>query len=313
MSESNRVVLRYIPEVVYDTTPTNGTWNTVRYTSETLSATPTTTTSSEIRTDRMTSDMPKVGMTVGGDISFEFSAASFDDFIESAMCSTWEADTPSVGSRQIKIGLDDSSYSIEKEFGDIAKFATFSGMRVGAMSLSMAYGEILTGSFTFAGAGADTPASSLVGTGSTNDAPTTEVMNASSDVGTVKIDGVTTDICINSLEITLDNALREITCIGKDSPKDQKKGTASVTGTIEMYLSADSFALYQKALTNSSISLEYTVSDGTSSYTFLIPNAKLSGDAPQSGGLDQDIMFSAEFTALYDETENSSLVITATP
>jgi hypothetical protein len=313
MSESNQVVLRYIPEVTYDTTPTNGVWETIRYTSESLSATPTTTTSSEIRTDRMTSDMPKVGLTVGGDVSFEFSAASFDDFIESAMCSTWQGDTPVLGSRQLKVGVVDSSYSIEKEYGDIVKFASFSGMRVGSMSLSMAYGEILTGSFTFAGAGAATSSTSLVGTGSTNAATTTPVVNASSDIGTVKIDGVTTDICINSLEITLDNALRETTCIGKDSPKDQKKGTASITGSVEMYLSAESFALYETALSNGSISLEYTISDGTNSYVFLVPNAKLSGEAPSSGGLDQDVMFSAEFTALYDPTENSSLVITATP
>lgn len=313
MSESNRVVLRYIPEVAYDVTPVDGDWKTIRYTSESLSATPTTTQSSEIRADRMISDMPKVGLTVGGEISFEFSAVSFDDFIESAMCSTWQPDTPAVGSRQIKVGLMDSSYSIEKEYADIGKFASFSGMRVGTMSLSMAYGEILTGSFTFAGAGADTPATSLVGNGTTEPATTTSVMNASSDVGSVKIDGVLTDICINSLELTLDNGLREITCIGKDSPKDQKKGTANITGSVEIYLSADSFALYEKALTNSSISLEYTVSDGTNSYTFLIPNAKLSGEAPASTGLDSDVMISMEFTALYDTTEDSSLVITATP
>jgi hypothetical protein len=261
----------------------------------------------------MTSDMPKVGLTVGGDVSFEFSAASFDDFIASAMCSTWQGDTPVLGSRQLKVGVVDSSYSIEKEYGDIVKFASFSGMRVGSMSMSMAYGEILTGSFTFAGAGADTGSTSLVGTGSTNPAPTTSVVNASSDIGSVKIDGVVTDICINSLEITLDNALRETTCIGKDSPKDQKKGTASITGTVEMHLTAESFALYEKALVNDSISLEYTISDGTNSYVFLVPNAKLSGEAPSSGGLDQDVMFSAEFTALYDPTEKSSLVITAAP
>lgn len=313
MSESNQVRLRYIPEVTYDTTPIDGVWDTVRYTSETLSATPTTTTSAEVRADRMISDMPKVGMEVGGDVSFEFSATSFDDFIESAMCSTWQADTPAVGSRQIKIGTGDSSYSIEKEYSDLGLFASFSGMRVGAMSLSMAYGEILTGSFTFAGASSGTPVTSLVGAGSTNAAPTTEVMNASSDFGTVKVDDVTLDACIMSMDITLDNALRAITCLGKDSPSDQKKGTASVTGSAELYLSAGSFDLYKKALANESISLEFSVTDGTNTYVFLVPNAKLSGQTPQSGGLDQDCMVAIEFTALYEATNNSSFVITVTP
>lgn len=313
MSESNQVVLRYIPEVTYNTTPVNGVWQAVRYTSESLSATPTTTTSAEIRADRMLSDMPKVGLEVGGDISFEFSATSFDDFIESTMCSTWEADTPAVGSRQLKIGTTDSSYSIEKEFADQGLFAAFSGMRLGAMSLSMAYGEILTGSFTFAGAGATTPVASLVGTGSTNDAPTTDVLNASSDFGTLEIDGVATDACIMSMELTVDNALRAINCIGSDAPTDQRKGTASVTGSVELYLSAASYALYSKALTNTSISLKYSVTDGTNTYEFFIPNAKLSGETPASSGLDSDVLVSLEFTGLYDPTEESSLVITATP
>lgn len=313
MSESNQVKLRYIPEVTYDTTPVDGVWETIRYTSETLSATPTTTTSAEVRADRMTSDMPKVGMEVGGDISFQFSALSFEDFIESAMCSTWQADTPTVGSRQIGIGTTDSSYSIEKEFADESLFATFSGMRLGGMSLSMAYGEILTGSFTFAGASSDTPATSLVGSGSTNAAPTTEVMNASSDFGTTKVDDVTLDACIMSMDITLDNALRVISCLGKDGPSDQKKGTATVTGNASLYLSANSFELYKKALANESISLEFSVTDGTNTYVFLVPNAKLSGPTPQSGGLDQDCMVDIEFTALYDATAGNAFLITVTP
>lgn len=313
MSESNQVVLRYIPEVAYKTTPVDGTWKTIRYTSESLSATPTTTESSEIRTDRMTSDMPKVGLEVGGDVSFEFSATSFDDFIESAMCSTWQVDTPVVGSRQIKIGVADSSYSIEKEYADIGTFVDFVGMRVGTLSLSMAYGEILTGSITFAGAGASTPASSAVGAGTTNPAPTTSVMNASSDFGTIKVDGVATNMCITSLDLTIDNALRPITCIGKDAPTDQKKGKASITGSAQIHLTVDSFELYKKALANDAIGLEWTVTDGTNTYSFLIPNAKLSGDTPPSAGLDQDVFLDVSFTGLYDDTEDSSLVITVTP
>lgn len=313
MSESNQVVVRYIPEVTYNTTPTDGTWQALRYTSESLSATPTTTTSSEIRADRMTSDMPKVGLEVGGDVSFEFSAASFDDFIESTMCSTWAADTPTVGSRQIKIGTTDSSYSIEKEFSDQSLFASFSGMRLGGMSLSMAYGEILTGSFSFAGAGSDTPVSSEVGAGSTTPATTTEVMNASSDFGSLEIDGSPTDACIMSMELNVDNALRAINCLGSDAPTDQRKGTATVSGSIELYLSSESYALYANALTNTSVSLKYSITDGTNTYEFFIPNAKLSGDTPASTGLDSDVMVSLEYTGLYDVTEDSSLVITATP
>lgn len=313
MSESNQVVIRYIPEVTYDTTPVDGVWETVRYESDSLSATPTTTESAEVRADRMISDMPKVGMTVGGDVNIELSATSFDDLIESAMCSTWQADTPSVGSRQLKIGTTDSSYTIEKEYADIGEFAYFSGMRVDSMNLSLSYGNIVTGSFTFAGASSGTDSTSLVGAGSTNPATTTDVLTASADVTSVEIGGVPTTICINSLDLSLANNMRAIECIGSDGPSDQRKGTATVTGSAEMHLYAESFALYEKALANESESFAFTLSDGTNTLKFEIPNAKLSGDTPPSGGRDTDVVLSLEFTGLYDPTSGSSLVITATP
>jgi hypothetical protein len=305
MSSSNRVIVRYIPEVTLGVTPTNGTWKTARYTSESLSATPETTTSAEVRSDRMISDMPKVGTSIGGGLDFELSTTTYDDFISAAMCSPWTSNV-------VKIGTTDYPFSFEKEFADISKFIKFVGMKVDSMSLSMAYGSIITGSFAFLGTGASTPATSSVGTGSTTAATSTPVLNASSDIGSVKIDGVATDICIQSLDISVENSRRQITCIGLDAPKNNVTGTANVTGSVTMYLSANSFALYETALANGSVSLEYTVSKGSASYTFLIPNAKLSAESPQSSGLDSDVMLTASFTALFDDTEGSSLVITRT-
>lgn len=298
MAESNQVTLRYIPEVTYGTTPVDGTWQAIRYTSESLSGTPNTVTSSEIRSDRQVADQIKVGLEVSGGIDFELSATSYDDFIEAAMCGTWTTDV-------VTVGTTDRSFSLEKEFGDISRFVQLSGMRVGGMSLSLAYGSIITGSFTFAGNGVTTATTSLVGLGSTTAATTTGVLNASSDVGTVSIDGVATNICINSLNLNLDNGLRAIECIGSDAPKDQRKGTSNITGSVEMYLDTDSFLLYGDVLTQTAMSLEYTVTDGTNSYTFKLPNIKLSGEAPTSTGLDSDVMVSFDFTALQDATETA--------
>lgn len=303
MSDSNRGLIRYISEVTLGTTPVNGTWQLARFTGESLSATVVTTQSNEIRSDRLISDMPKTNLTVGGGLDIELSATTYDDFIEAALCGTWASDV-------LKVGVVDRSFSIEKEFADLSRFASFAGMRVGQMSLSMAFGAIITGSFTFAGTGSDTATTSLVGTGSTTAATTTEVLNASSDVGTVKIDDVATDICIQTITLDVTNNLRERGCIGNDAPSDQRKGTSTVTGTVEMYMDVDAWALYEKALANTAISLEYTVTDGVNSYTFLIPKAKLAGDTPTIDGLDTDVMFTATFTALADAVEGTNLKIT---
>lgn len=305
MSDSNRVIVRYITEVTYGTTPANATWQATRFTGESLSATPVTTQSQEIRSDRMVSDLPKTNLTVGGGLDIELSMNTYDDLLEAALCGTWTADV-------LETGLIDRSFSIEKEFADIGRFIQFSGMRVGQVSLSMAFGSIITGAFTFAGNGGDTSTSSLVGTGSTTAASTTEVVNASSDVGSIEIDGVATNICINSITLDINNNLREQNCIGSDAPTDQNKGTSNVTGTMEMYLDIDSFALYGTALTNGEISIQYTVGDGTNTLTFLIPRAKMSGEAPSAGSLDSDVMFTADFTALVDNVEGTNLRITRT-
>jgi hypothetical protein len=313
MSSSNLVSVKYVPEVTYDTVPANSPdWKYTRFTGESLSATADTTTSSEIRRDRSISDMPLVSITTGGFLDIEFSADTFDDFIEAALASTWQAATPAIGSQQLKLGTAESSFSVEKHFEDINKFVLYSGMRVGTFNLSMAYGSILTGSIGFAGASASTPATSAVGTGSVASATTTEVLNSTSDFGTIEIGGVATTICLSSMDISIDNSLRAIGCIGSATAKDQKLGTANITGTIEIYLDASSFAYYEAALNNTSTSLKYTVTDGINTYEFFLPKIKLSSDSPQASSLDTDTMVSLSYTALYDPTEQSSIVITKT-
>ena len=313
MSNTNEVALLYAPEVTYGDIPAAGTWDTMVYTSEGLSATTNTTLSQNIRADRMDSDMPLVSATSGGAVNIEFAPSLYDDFLEAAMCSSWVADQPAVGDQQLKVGTTDSSFSFEKRFEDISKYITFAGQRVGQFSLSMTYGSILTGAITFAGSTVDTPAVAPSDGGTVNPATLVDVYNASSDVGTVKIDGVATDICIQALTIDINNNLRDRTCLGSLYPTDQNKGSVTVSGTVEMYLSAESFEFYKNVLTNTDVSLEYTVTDGTTAYTFLLPRVKLSGDSPVAGGKDQDVMLSLSYTGLVDGVENSSLVISKSP
>lgn len=313
MSDSNAVVIRYVPEVTYNVTPVDDTgWKTVRWTAETFTATPETTQSNEVRADRAISDMPKVNTTVTGGFNFELSANSFDDFIEAAIGGTWAQDGVNLWDI-VEQGITYRSFTFEKEFSDLTKFIDLKGMRVGTFNLSLAFGSIITGSVGMAGADAVTGVTSLVGAGTVAPATTTEVMNASSDVGSVKIDGVETTVCLTGLDLTIENNLRAIGCIGRDTPKDQRWGTCNISGTATMYLDAAAFDLYGQALTNSEISLEYTVTDGTNSYLIFLPRVKLSGDAPQAGGLNQDVTFTANFMALLDDVEGTPIRIRRTP
>ena len=81
MSSSNLVQLTYVEEVTtYGERPTDlsaVTLDTMRFTSEALSGTPVTTTSAELRNDRMSAGQVVTGLEVGGGIDFELSRDKF--------------------------------------------------------------------------------------------------------------------------------------------------------------------------------------------------------------------------------------------
>lgn len=90
-AESNRVALRYIEEDpdCWAVTPTSGSTRELRITASSLTANKETKISEEIRADRMVSNIIEVAASSGGDIDFEFSAGSFDDFFQAFLGGTW--------------------------------------------------------------------------------------------------------------------------------------------------------------------------------------------------------------------------------
>lgn len=86
---SNRVALRQVAESTWGITPATPTLAAIRFTSESLNYNADFITSEEIRSDRMTPDTIQVSSQAGGDINGEWSYASYDEFIASALYSTW--------------------------------------------------------------------------------------------------------------------------------------------------------------------------------------------------------------------------------
>ncbi len=95
MSSANLVSVVYVEETDYGKKPTDlstTTLKTARFTSESLSGTPTTTTSAAIRTDRMSGGQVVTGLEVGGGLDFELApGAFFDDYFSAGMMSRWVA------------------------------------------------------------------------------------------------------------------------------------------------------------------------------------------------------------------------------
>lgn len=116
MSSSNQVRITFIEESAYGTTPATGNFNTVRFTSDSLSGTPDTTESQQIRTDRMSSGQIVTGLTVGGDINFELAKEdSLDLLFKSAMYQpAYTTDTPI----SVDLDLNATALTLTRASGD---------------------------------------------------------------------------------------------------------------------------------------------------------------------------------------------------
>lgn len=115
MSSSNEVRVAYIEETVYGETPAVGNFKTARFTSESLSATPETVESAQIRVDRLSSGQVLAGLSLGGDLSVEFAKASdVDDFFEGAMMNTWVTSSAVT----VNLTIDTTAGTITRALGD---------------------------------------------------------------------------------------------------------------------------------------------------------------------------------------------------
>jgi len=112
---SNQVRVAVIEETVLGETPVAGNFENVKFISESLSGTPSTTESQAIRTDRLSNGQVVTGLETTGDIAFELAKDSVIDlFIESAMLNEWVLDTPV----NVDMEIDITAKTIERASGD---------------------------------------------------------------------------------------------------------------------------------------------------------------------------------------------------
>lgn len=307
MSEANRVSLKYIAEVTPGTTPANSAnWKSARFLSQNFNAAPKTVVSNEIRSDRMVSDLVVVGQQSSGEVGVELSAASYDDWLEAAMGGAWSTNV-------LKAGTNEKWFSMEVGFQDwtTVQYLQYKGVRVAGFSFEFPYGDLVKGSFSFAGLTALQSTTSLVGTGSTAAVNTNAVMNSAAGMTSILLDGGAPGGAIKSIKLNLDNGVRAVEGVGSAGPTDLTFGRSMITGSIEMYF--ETIAMYTKLLAGTSATLAWTVSDGSKSYNFSLPKIKFNSGSPTVTGVDTDVMQTLEFTALYDGTATSNLVITRVP
>lgn len=113
MSDANRVKLAYIDEGSdFGDQKTGSNLQILRYNNESLKQDMNTAISEELRSDRQISDVVRIGLAASGDISFELSFGSHDDFLQAALLSSgWSTEQKISNAITISAASGDNSIS----------------------------------------------------------------------------------------------------------------------------------------------------------------------------------------------------------
>lgn len=300
IAQSDLVALRYVEETTYGTTPSSALQE-LRYTTESLSHTKDTGASAEVIAERRVREVLELGRTVEGDIEFELSYSNLADLFEGAFMSSWQLDTPSSGTDRLEDGSTLKSYTFEKEYTDLTtpEFHSFTGCRIGGLSLSVEPGSPITGSISVLGQ-SGAMAESTVGTGAATAAPTNEVMVVGADVSEIAEGGsAATDVLGFSFD--LDNALRNQRNITSLDPHNIGAGRLGVTGSVRFYFQ-DSTEV-DKFLNFTSSSLKLTVADSDANqYIFEFPSVKYTAGPIEHSGNEGDAILNLSWEAFKDSS-----------
>lgn len=304
MASASQTRLAYIAESTWGTTPATPAFTNARFTGESVNANIENVTSNEIRADRNVTDLVQVGQSAGGSVDFELSYGTYDDWLESLLYNTWSTNV-------LKNGNTEKSFTLEKTFetGATDQYHRFAGAIAGSMSLSMAVGSIVTGSFEFLAKG--TTSAQTIITGATyTGANTNDVINAASNFASLSMTGVTSPE-LTALDLTISNNLRTQQVLGSLDARGIATGRFEVTGTFTAYFENEE--LYELFLAGTAADLSFKLGGASSSnYVFDLPNIKFGSANVVAGGNDQDLVAEVEFTALYDSGEDATLKITRT-
>ncbi len=222
---------------------------------------------------------------------------------------------------KLVIGTTKKSLTVEKTFLDLTtKALIYRGCLVSQMSLDIAYGSLISGSFETSGNdydSADAASEFASYLEYIDDPATTNSLNGSVDMPfiTTNVTGtfVQDSFCIQSLKLQLANNLTAQTCIGRAAPENYNAGTAALTFDLSSYLKDANWDMLARKLSQDAFALGFMVRNTDGWYGFYMPALQVSFDDPSSGGQNQDISMEMKGTAKVGSGGESALSIFRAP
>lgn len=290
-------------ETTFGETPSTPALTTMPFTSFNLEYNTTVIEDPSIRGDRMQHFARNGNVTVGGDVGAVFAPAVHDQLLEALLLGEWTDDV-------IKTRLIRTSFVLEKKVGKndgSSVFYVYNGQVPKTLKLSVKPNAIVEATWTFVGTSAEAVSeTSIDADGYTAAEEATPFVHLD---GTFS-EGGTPVGNFTGIDVTIENGYEGVPVIGSRYARDvipmRSKVTGSFTATFE------DPTVQTKFITEEHTDLTLLLSDGATvpkTLTLSLPNVHLdSYTAPISG--EGVIIQTFNFTALYDVTADSDIVIT---
>lgn len=110
MGDANRVQISYVQESSFGVAETGSNLQILRLNDESLVHDKATTVSEEMRADRQISDIARIGVSTSGDIAFELSYGTYDDFFQASLLSSgWSTEAKISAANTMSAAAGDNS------------------------------------------------------------------------------------------------------------------------------------------------------------------------------------------------------------
>ncbi|SEN64792.1 phage tail tube protein [Halomonas caseinilytica] len=273
-------------------------WQILRTTGDSLTVATDTTRSEEIRDDRTRGDQKTIMINPNGTVNFEFSAANFDSILSSVLAGSWAVDTPVAGTDQLVNGTAETRWDYLKSYMDLDEHILISDAVESQLQLSGNSGEKVTGQVTLMGHGHDDQYDPSADT--FTEPQDTVIMDMSNNLHTVRVDGAepASGVCLKGFDITISGNFQSDQCSGSQY-QVHTPGSFDITGSVNFRFSSQTLEYWRKAVNSTPIALDWTLSEGGTSYVPTLPRIFLSGDLP-GGSLDSILDLSLDITAARD-------------
>lgn len=283
MSSGAKIQLYYAAEESPEKLPATPIWKTVRRVTDGLSENVSTEASNSVADGRFRQGGMATQSEIQGSLEVEMAIGLFDDFWSAVAMNDWNNDALVFGGDVRK------TFTLVKVYSDIGQVFIYRGVRIGEVSMSIATTGKITATFGMVGTTFERTMVNPV----VNPKPVDDVVLVSAlNVGDVKVndESIVGTACMQSLELSINNNLEAIRCIGskKLSATTYLEKIVDITLNTQYMFSAQSANYIDLVKSRDTMPVEFSIEDSRgNAYAFEFPKLEVAeANHPDGGGED---------------------------